>query len=102
MSRKLIENIVDEYNYSGVIFYISEAINLDDFYNDVLLPANIGHVYRYESIRDNRLFYIENCDLQDIPVQHDFNWDISDALEAGFSILQIVKSDGKYYVKCPI
>ena len=65
MSKIYIEDFCENLNYQGIILYIGEEIDLDKLY-EKLCSDHINHMYRYEAVRDNRLFYVENCDLQDI------------------------------------
>lgn len=65
MSKIYIEDFCEDLNYHGIIIYIGEEVDLDKLY-EKLCNDHINHMYRYETVRENRIFYVENCDLQDI------------------------------------
>jgi hypothetical protein len=58
-----IEDFVEEFDYSGIIFKISKSVNL----KHLRLKLDEDYLYclhRFDAVLDNRLFYIENGDLQ--------------------------------------
>lgn len=94
--------------------YVSDSIKLDDFLkldcddinynktiyrisNDEMIPKiedvlkhgwEFGKQYRFETVRVNKLFYIENCDIQDIS---DYDGDrLFDRIEEGYKIIEII------------
>lgn len=58
ISKYYIEDFVEEFDYTGIIFKISKSVNLklDEDY--------LCFLHRFDAVLDNRLFYIENGDLQ--------------------------------------
>lgn len=95
MKKVYINDFCEELNYTDVILYIHEEINFLDLY-ERLKKDNVGHMYRFDLIKSNRLFYIENCDLQDVDGQELF-----DLLYNEYAILQLRKDSVGYYVKAP-
>lgn len=95
MKKVYINDFCEELNYTDVILYIHEEINFLDLYVR-LKKDNVGHMYRFDLIKSNRLFYIENCDLQDVDGKELF-----DLLYNEYAILQLRKDSVGYYVKVP-
>lgn len=60
--------------------------------------SNVNHLYRFDSVRENRLFYIENCDLQDVTINSSQN-ELLDLLENDYSIFQLKKDNAGFYMK---
>lgn len=94
--------------------YVSDSIKLDDFLkldyddinynktiyrisNDDMIPKiedalkhrwGFGKQYRFETVRVNKLFYIESLDIQDIS---DYDGDrLFDRIEEGYKIIEII------------
>lgn len=63
--RIYINDFVEDLNYRGVILYVG---NVDpERLLRKLKEDNLNKTYRFESVLEsNKLFYIENCDLQDM------------------------------------
>lgn len=63
INKHYIENFVETFDYSGVILKIPKSVNLKRLWlklnEDYLCCLN-----RFDTVLDNRLFYIENGDLQ--------------------------------------
>ena len=95
MKKEYINDFCEELNYTDVILYIHEEINFLDLC-EKLKKDNVGHMYRFNLIKSNRLFYIENCDLQDVDDKELF-----DLLYNEYAILQLRKDSVGYYVKVP-
>ena len=53
-------------------------------------------LYRFDSVKANRLFYIENCDLQDVD-----NKEIAELFDNGYSVLQLRKDSDGFFIKVP-
>lgn len=70
MSKIYIEDFCEDLNYQGCILYIDDDIDLDSLY-DRLRSDMVNHLYRYEIIRQTRMFYVENCDLQEVNDEQD-------------------------------
>ena len=58
-----IEDFVEEFDYSGIIFKISKSVNLKHL-RLKLDEDYLCCLHRFDGVLDNRLFYIENGDLQ--------------------------------------
>ena len=58
-----IKDFVEDFNYSGVILYVSDSVNLEHL-RAKLKKDNLNHLYSFDVVLLNRRFYIENCDLQ--------------------------------------
>lgn len=58
-----IKDFVEDFNYSGVILYVSDSVNLEHL-RAKLKKDNLNHLYSFDVVLLNRMFYIENCDLQ--------------------------------------
>lgn len=94
--KKYIKDFVEDLNYQGIILYISDSVNLTKL-KDKMINDNMGHMYRFDYILDDHLFYVENCDLQPLD-------DISEVMEKMFeerySFLQLNEdSEGFYTTK---
>lgn len=63
ISKYYIEDFVETFDYSGVILKIPKSVNLKRLW----LKLNEDYLcclHRFDTVLDNRLFYIENGDLQ--------------------------------------
>ena len=78
-----IDDFVEDLNYRKVILYIGD-----------IEPANLhlklkkdcmNHLNRFDSVLENNLMFVENCDLQDVDTEH--------GDEFGNSLLYLI-SDG--------
>lgn len=58
-----IEDFVEDFNYSGIMFYVSDSVSLG-LLREKLKEDNVSHLYNFDAVLINRMFYIENCDLQ--------------------------------------
>lgn len=63
ISKYYIKDFVEDFNYSGVILYVSDSVNLEHL-RAKLKEDNLNHLYNFDVVLLNRVFYIENCDLQ--------------------------------------
>lgn len=99
MERIYIRNFIDDLNYHAVILYVDSEVDLDELLSK-LSKDSISHLYRFDSVRENRLFYIENCDLQDVTINQNWN-ELLDLLSDGYSILHLRKDISGFYVVVP-
>ena len=99
MDRVYIHDFVDELNYHAVILYVDPEVDLDELLSK-LKEDLVNHLYRFNSVRENRLFYIENCDLQDIKINSNWN-ELLDLLSEGYSVLQLKKDISGFYAIVP-
>ena len=58
-----IKDFVEDFNYSGIMFYVSDSVSLG-LLREKLKEDNVSHLYNFDVVLINRMFYIENCDLQ--------------------------------------
>lgn len=63
ISKYYIEDFVEEFDYSGIIFKISKSVNLKHL-RLKLDEDYLCCLHRFDTVLDNRLFYIENGVLQ--------------------------------------
>lgn len=95
MKKVYVDDFCDELNYTDVVLYVHDEINFQDLYKK-LKSDLVSHLYRFDSIKESRLFYIENCDLQNVDDQ-----EVSEFFDNGYSFLQLRKDDVGFYVKLP-
>jgi hypothetical protein len=62
-SKYYIKDFVEDFNFSGVMFYVSDSVSLG-LLREKLKEDNVSHLYEFDVVLINRMFYIENCDLQ--------------------------------------
>lgn len=99
MERVYIGNFIDDLNYHAVILHVDQDIDLDDLYIR-LNDDNVNHLHRFDSVRGNRLFYIENCDLQDVTIEPTWN-ELLELIENEYSVLHLKKDINGYYIVVP-
>lgn len=99
MERVYIDSFIDDLNYRAVILHVDQDIDLNELYIR-LNDDNVNHLYRFDSVRDNRLFYIENCDLQDITIKPTWN-ELLELIESEYSVLNLKKDANGYYIVVP-
>lgn len=100
MKNYYIEDFCEDLNYHPVILYIDPKISLYDLY-ERLEKDHVNHLYKFfNCVGDNRLFYIENCDLQDVITNKDWN-ELHAMLEDGFSFLHLKKDENGYFIEIP-
>lgn len=97
MSKIYIEDFCEDLNYQGCILYIDDDIDLDSLY-DRLQSDMVNHLYRYEIIRQTRMFYVENCDLQEVNDEQDLIELIAD--ENG-TVFRLKEDSNGYYLHIP-
>lgn len=99
MKRVYITDFCEDLNYKRVTLFIEPEVDLDEL-RKRLSKDRISHLYRFETVRENRLFYVENCDLQDVTITPSWN-ELLDLLEEGHSILRLGKDGTGYYIVTP-
>ena len=67
MEKIYIHDFIDDLNYHAVVIYVDSNMVLDELYLK-LREDSVSHLCRFDSVRENKLFYIENCDLQDVSI----------------------------------
>ena len=88
-----VSDFVEEFNYSGIILYVAEEINLDKLFLK-LSSDNLSHMSRFDGMRDNRIFYIENCDLFTVKDN-----EIKELVEENYTITTLHHDKNGFYVK---
>lgn len=91
-NKHYVSDFVEEFNYSGIVLYAADEINFDELFLK-LTRDYLSHMYRFDGVRDNRLFYIENCDL--ISVEDD---EIKELLENDYSFATLHHDENGFYV----
>lgn len=84
-----IDDFVEDLNYRKVVLYIGD-VEPDDLCSRLEKDC-MNHMNRFDSILENDLMFVENCDLQDVDTEH--------GDEFGNSLLYLI-SDG--YVVYPL
>lgn len=99
MERIYIHDFIDDLNYRAVVLYVDSEVNLDGLLSK-LEKDLVSHLYRFDSVKENRLFYIENCDLQDVTINSNRN-ELLELLDEGYSILHLKRDISGFYVVVP-
>lgn len=99
MKKLYIENFCDDLNYREVVLFVDDSVNFDE----LLARLNedcVSHLYRFECVRENRLFYIENCDLQNVTIVPDWN-ELFSLVQNDYTILHLKQDDTGFYIVIP-
>lgn len=99
MERIYIRDFINDLNYNAVVVYVDSNKILDELYLK-LREDSVNHLYRFESVRKNKLFYIENCDLQDVTINSDWN-ELFELIENGYSIVHLMMDISGFYIVVP-
>ena len=99
MSKFYVSDFVEDLNYKNVVLYIDDSIDLDALYYKMSFD-DLNHMYLFDIVKENRLFYVENCDLQDITITPVWN-QFRDLLEGGYAVVQLKQDDGGFYIELP-
>ena len=91
--KHYISDFVEEFNYSGIVLYVAAEIKFDELFLK-LSRDNLSHMSRFDGVRDNRIFYIENCDLFS-----DEDDEIKELLEENYTITTLRHDKNGFYVK---
>ena len=79
---------LDDVNYNNTVYRITNDEMLPvlkEFFKNVFM---LGKFHRFDNVKSNRLFYIENCDLQDI--QEVLSDNIYNVKEEGYKFVNII------------
>lgn len=90
--KHYVSDFVEEFNYSGIVLYAAEEINFDKLFLK-LSRDNLSHMYGFDCVRDDRLFYIENCDL--ITVEDN---EIKELLENDYTFATLHQDKNGFYI----
>ena len=95
-----IDDFVEDLNYRKVILYIGD-VEPADLYSK-LEKDQMNHMNRIDSVLENNLMFIENCDLQDVDT--DYGDELGNSLlyliSEGYTVypLQYEETTKKYFV----
>lgn len=92
-----IEDFVEDFNYSGIIFYVSDSVSLG-LLREKLNEDNINHLYNFDVVLINRMFYIENCDLQIIRSVSE----ILDLFDNDYSVKILYEDKNGFFIKSEV
>lgn len=92
-----IEDFVEDFNYSGIIFYVSDSVSLE-LLREKLNEDNINHLYNFDVVLINRMFYIENCDLQIIRSVSE----ILDLFDNDYSVKILYEDKNGFFIKLEV
>lgn len=99
MERIYIRDFIDDLNYHAVVLFVDSETDLDELLSK-LEEDCVSHLYRFNCVRENRLFYIENCDLQNVTIDRDWN-ELMLLIDDGYSILHLKKDISGFYIIVP-
>lgn len=99
MKKVYIDDFCNDLNYRSVVLFIDTRLDLEEVLSR-LEYDNVGHLYRFDWIRDNRLFYIENCDLQEVTIREEYN-ELLELLENYYSVVLLKKDSKDFYIEVP-
>lgn len=79
---------ISEINYTNTIYRITDVDMLPTIEQHLEDTLMLGKMHRMWNVRKNLLFYVENCDLQDVS---DIDGDTANDLkEAGYMFIDII------------
>lgn len=99
MSKFYVNDFVEDLNYKNVVLYVDDTVDLDALH-DKMVSDNMNHMYHFDVIREDRLFYVENCDLEDVVLASSWN-QLRDLIEDEYTIVQLKQDDGGFYIELP-
>lgn len=92
-----IKDFVEDFNYSGVILYVSDSVNLEHL-RAKLKKDNLSHLYSFDVVLLNRMFYIENCDLQIISSESE----LFELFDNDYSVKILHKDKNGYFIRLEV
>lgn len=99
MNKVYIDDFCNDLNYKSVVLFIDIRLDLEEVLSR-LKYDNVGHLHRFNCVRDNRLFYIENCDLQEVTIREGYN-ELLELLENDYSVVLLKKDSKDFYIEVP-
>lgn len=102
MKKVYITDFCGDLNYTNVVLHVDDGFLEQDWDDllDTMRSSKLSHMYRFDMVRGNRLFYVENCDLQDVTLNED--WDeLYELLQNDYNILQLKRDSRGFYVPVP-
>lgn len=94
-----IVNFIEFLNYRRIILYVDPEVSFDELYS-ALVRDNVNHLYSFPTVLRNRLFYIENCDLQSVTISRDWN-ELLFLLGQGYSVVHLKMDESGFYIVVP-
>lgn len=94
-----IVNFIEILNYRHIILYVDPEVSFEELYS-ALVRDNVNHLYSFPTVLRNRLFYIENCDLQSVTISRDWN-ELLFLLGHGCSVVHLKKDELGFYIVVP-
>ena len=99
-----INDFVEDLNYRKVVLFIGDVDPSNLFSR--LEKDNVNHINRFDSVLENNLMFIENCDLQDVDTDHgyEFGNSLMYMITDGYVIypLRYDKTSKRYFIETNI
>lgn len=81
---------LDDVNYNNTVYRFEDRGSIDKLYKHAKDTWKLGKLHRIEHVKMNGLFYVENCDLQDIS---EFGYDtLTSILESKYKIVEVYEN----------
>ena len=97
ISKYYIKDFVEDFNYSGIMLYASDSVNLEHL-RAKLKEDNLSHLYGFDAVLLNRMFYIENCDLQIIGSESE----LFELFDNDYSVKILYKDENGYFIRLEV
>lgn len=95
--RHYIKDFVEDFNHSGIMLYVSDSVNLEHL-RAKLKEDNLNHLYNFDTVSLNRMFYIDNCDLQIISSESE----LFELFDNDYSLKILYKDKNGFYIKLEV
>lgn len=99
--RIYINDFVEDLNYRKVVLFIGD-VDPNNLFSR-LEKDKVNHINRFDSVLENNLMFIENCDLQDVDTDHgyEFGNSLMYMFTDGYVIypLRYDKSSKRYFIE---
>lgn len=99
-----INDFVEDLNYRKVILYIGDID--PDTLRSKMERDLVNHMSRFDGVLENKLMFVENCDLQDVDTEHgdEFGNSLLYLITDGYVVypLQYEFETGRYFVETNI
>lgn len=99
--RIYINDFVEDLNYRKVVLFIGD-VDPNNLFSR-LEKDKVNHINRFDSVLENNLMFIENCDLQDVDTDHgyEFGNSLMYMITDGYVIypLRYDKSSKRYFIE---
>ena len=97
ISKYYIKDFVEDFNYSGIMFYVSDSVSLG-LLREKLKEDNVSHLYKFDVVLINRMFYIENCDLQIISSESE----LIELFANDYSVKILYEDNNGYFIRLEV